>query len=108
MLHQIATCPKVAAIHPVTSQHFKLSHIDIVKENVEEISRLLHPYINEKNPFQEPIESGDIQSTLSHVTKKAAENQDVVLVCGSFYIMADVRDFFKFGDDLDPKEVNLA
>jgi folylpolyglutamate synthase/dihydropteroate synthase len=45
---------------------------------------------------------------LSHVTKKAAENKDVVLVCGSFYIMADVRDFFKFGDDLDPKEVNLA
>lgn len=51
MLHQIATCPNVSAIHPVTSQHFKLSHIDIVKEKVEEIQRLLHPYINEKNPF---------------------------------------------------------
>jgi folylpolyglutamate synthase/dihydropteroate synthase len=51
MLHKIATCPKVAAIYPVTSQHFKLSHIDNVKEKVEEISRLLHPYINEKNPF---------------------------------------------------------
>ena len=107
MLHQIATCPNVAAIHPVTSQHFKLQHIDSVKEKVEEIERLLHPYTGGKNPFQEPIEKGDIHSTLKHVTKKAAEKKDVVLVCGSFYIMADVRDYYMFGDELDPIEVNL-
>ena len=41
------------------------------------------------------------------MTKNAAINKDVVLVCGSFYIMADVRDFYKFEDEIDPKEVNV-
>lgn len=108
MLHSIATCPNVKAIHPVTSQHFKLQHIDSVKQRVDEITKLLHPYIShQKNPFQEPIECGNIHSTLHKVTKTAAENKDVVLICGSFYIMADARDFYKFGDELDPKEVNI-
>ena len=63
--------------------------------------------MQQKNPFQAPILSGDIKGTLSHVTKNAAENKDVILVCGSFYIMADVREFYKFGDEIDPKEVNI-
>lgn len=108
MLHSIATCENVKAIHPVTSQHFKLQHIDSVKEKVEEIVKLLHPYnTQQKNPFQDPIKSGDIAMTLNEVTKNAAEKKDVVLVCGSFYIMADVRHFYKFGDEMDPKEVNM-
>lgn len=48
----------------------------------------------QKNPFQDPIKSGDIHETLLKVTKNAAENKDVVLVCGSFYIMSDVRNFY--------------
>ena len=56
---------------------------------------------------QEPIECGNIHSTLHKVTKNATENKNVLLICGSFYIMADVRDFNKFGDDLDLAEVNI-
>lgn len=108
MLHFLATSPNVKTIYPVTSQHFKLQHIDNVKSKVDEIIKLLHPYIDlSQNPFQEPIECGNIGCTLDKVTKAAGENKDVVLVCGSFYIMQDVREFYNFGDETDPKEVNL-
>ena len=69
----------------------------------------MHPYIDHiENPLRDPIEGGDIHKTLSHVTKEASLSKDVVLICGSFYIMSDVRSFFNFIDEADPLEVNLA
>lgn len=35
-----------------------------------------------------------------------AKEGDIFLVCGSFYIMPDVREFFLYKDECDPKEVN--
>ena len=109
MLHHLATSPNVKAIHPVTSSHFKLQKIDSIKSKFDEVSKLLHPYIdNQKNPLQEPIEEGDIKTTLQKVTKDAAEHQDVVLICGSLFIMSDVREFFKYDDEFDPIDVNFS
>ena len=107
MLHNLASSPNVISIHPVSSSHFKLQSIDSIAEKFAEVKKSLHPYIDQgKNPLQEPIERGSIPHTLEHITKEAASNQDVVLVCGSFYIMSDVRSFYKFLDEFDPIEVN--
>lgn len=108
MLHHLATSPNVIAIHPVTSPHFKLQNIDAVRTKFDEVSKLLHPYIDHaKNPLKEPIGEGDIKQTLQQITEQAAAKKDVVLVCGSFYIMSDVRNFYNFLDEYDPKEVNI-
>lgn len=80
-----------------------------MKQKFAEVSKLLHPYIDhQQNPLREPIEGGDIHKTLKHITHEASQSKDVVLICGSFYIMSDVRSFFKFMDEVDPLEVNLS
>jgi folylpolyglutamate synthase/dihydropteroate synthase len=107
MLHHLATSPNVKAIFPVTSPHFKLQSIDTMKSKFAEVTKLVHPYVEEsKSSLKEPIDGGDIALTLTHVTKEAAKNKDVVLICGSFYIMSDVRSFYKYLDEFDPSEVN--
>jgi hypothetical protein len=60
------------------------------------------------NPIVEPVNDGDIVSTLNTVLKEAVEDNNIVLVCGSFYIMSDVREFFNFTDEYDHRSVNLV
>ena len=60
------------------------------------------------NPIVEPINEGDIVSTLNTVLKEAVEENNIVLVCGSFYIMSDVREFLNFTDEYDHRAVNLV
>ena len=107
MLYHMATSPNVKAVYPVASDHFKLQSIDQVKTKFAEVSKHLHPYIEKwENPLRDPIEEGDIKRTLTHIAKEAAANKDVILICGSFYIMSDVRNFLKYMDEIDPLEVN--
>ena len=74
MLHFLATNPHVKSIYPITASHFKLSSIEAIKEKIQDAVKLLHPYDNEANPFREPIDNGDIASTLSQITQDSAEN----------------------------------
>lgn len=37
-----------------------------------------------------------------------AKDSEVVLVCGSFYIMEEVREFFGYEEPKDPKTVNTV
>lgn len=106
MLHFLATNSHVKSIYPVTSNHFKLSTIGEINEKINDAIKLLHSYDSHGNPFKTEINNGDIPSTLTHVTQEAADHQDVVLVCGSFFIMPDVRQFFHYDDEYDPQDVN--
>lgn len=40
--------------------------------------------------------------------KDSEKEKDIILVCGSFYIMADVREYLKYQDVYDDKEVNIS
>ena len=48
--------------------------------------------------------------TLCHIVSEESEseNEEILLVCGSFFIMNDVRKFFFRGEssDADPEEIN--
>lgn len=55
--------------------------------------------------FQPIIDNGNITSTLTQVLNEAT-NEEVILVCGSFYIMDEVREFFGYEEPKDPKTVN--
>ena len=57
------------------------------------------------------IKGGDLIKTLNHVTtlnNNQSENEEVLLVCGSFYIMEDVRKYFfrQENTNADPAAVN--
>jgi folylpolyglutamate synthase/dihydropteroate synthase len=58
--------------------------------------------------FQDTINKGDIPSTLKTIIDESAKENDIILVCGSFYIMADVREYLKYQDEYDHKEVNFG
>eukprot|EP01022_Parablepharisma_sp_SALTPOND_P014819 TRINITY_DN205_c0_g3_i1.p2 TRINITY_DN205_c0_g3~~TRINITY_DN205_c0_g3_i1.p2 ORF type:complete len:373 (-),score=29.04 TRINITY_DN205_c0_g3_i1:273-1391(-) len=47
------------------------------------------------------IEEGDVEKTVENVVKTSGEN-DVILICGSFYIMAGVRKALGYIDCSDP------
>ena len=46
------------------------------------------------------IENGNIKNTVSKIVKESNTN-DVVLICGSFYIMADARKVLGYHDCTD-------
>ncbi len=56
------------------------------------------------------IAGGDVIQTLCHITSTASESEtdEILLVCGSFFIMSDVRKFFfrNESSDADPAHVN--
>lgn len=49
-----------------------------------------------------------IEDNLSLALELAAQNGEILIVCGTFYIMAQVRAFFGFVEATDPFELNEA
>lgn len=86
-------------IHIVQAKHSRAKNIEEMKEQVEEVKAEL---IEEKGKetFEEVINGGDIASTIDSVLEKAKEDE-LIVVLGSFYIMAEVRQYFKYNDDID-------
>ena len=93
----------VDKIHFVSWPHFKLASLETLMGIAYEVEKNLNERKNEV--FQPIIEDGNISKTLEKVLKDASNN-DVILVCGSFYIMEEVRDFFCIEEEKDPKTVN--
>jgi len=87
-------------IHVVQAKHSRAKNIGEMLEQVEEVKAEL---IEEKGKetFEEVVNGGDIASTIDNALEKAKEDE-VVVVLGSFYIMAEVRQHFKYNDDIDP------
>ena len=77
-----------------------------IQKKIEEVKKLLFSNEEIKSAFRDPIEDGNIEKTLIHVFNQGIEDNDVIIICGSFFIMADVREFLKFDDESDFKDVN--
>ena len=67
---------------------------------------MVPPYDERIKIFKDPIENGNIKSTIESVISKGNSSEDIILICGSFYIMQDVRETFGYADECDPKDVN--
>jgi len=50
------------------------------------------------------ISNGNIQETIKKVIQNSNQN-DTIVICGSFYIMADARNSLGFNEYVDPKIV---
>jgi hypothetical protein len=48
-----------------------------------------------------PIEKGNITATLKHALQRVLKFDEVLLVCGSFFIMQESRVYFGFNDEQD-------
>ena len=90
----MAANPKVKGIFPVSSEHVRLASIEEIEKKIEEVKKLFLSMDEGLKTFKETIAKGDIAANLESVIKKSAESDDLVLICGSFYIMSDVKAFF--------------
>ncbi|CDW75224.1 folylpolyglutamate synthase [Stylonychia lemnae] len=107
MMHYMASHASVTSVYPITSNHFKICPIEEIQDRVKEVQKLFLSFEKPATVFQEPIQGGLISSTLEQVIKESQKQKDIVLICGSFYIMADVREYLKYDDVFDHKEVNF-
>mmetsp|Transcript_21157 Transcript_21157/g.26088 ORF Transcript_21157/g.26088 Transcript_21157/m.26088 type:complete len:115 (-) Transcript_21157:208-552(-) len=101
---------QVKTVHFVASPHFKLESIDSLYAMAEAYAAQRQ----EKSgggALAPLIENGNIESTLNHATQMSDEDgaEEVLLVCGSFFIMEGVRNYFFPGRyESDPAFLNSS
>jgi len=71
-------------------------------ESFQSIQKLICSF-EHHSTFHYPIKNGDMTQTLIYALRKCSHDQDVLLVCGTPFIMKDVRGFFKYNDERDEK-----
>lgn len=93
----------VYKIHVMQAKHTRAKKLDELLENVDQVKSEVTEG-SSKEIFEEIKNNGDITSTLNYAFEQSAkaENPEVIVVLGSFYIMPEVRQYFGYKDDLDP------
>ena len=96
----------VDTINFLAVSHFKLETVSNLYQQAQEAFTEVEdqPDIGKLAPL---IAGGELTETLTHVVAES-KSDEVLLVCGSFFIMEDVRNFF-FKDECiehDPSSVN--
>lgn len=90
-------------VHLVQAKHGRAKSLAKLQESVEQVkSELVEESASAL--FEKVVNEGDIESTIDYALKQAskAEKPEVVVVIGSFYIMAEARKYFKYNDEFDP------
>jgi folylpolyglutamate synthase/dihydropteroate synthase len=82
MLTMLANNPVVEEVYPVSSDHFRLMRLADLQNECRQVQ-------SEKAVFKEPF--GSIDETLSALVGRADSAKRNILVCGTFFIMKDVR-----------------
>ncbi|CDW91790.1 folylpolyglutamate synthase [Stylonychia lemnae] len=100
MLHYLATHKNLRSICPITLDHESVTPINEYKVKVQEVQKLINSF-EKSSVFLEPIQEGHLSNTLEQALKQCHSNKDILLVCGSYNIMHDVRQFFKFDEEYD-------
>jgi len=100
-------------IHFAASPHFKLESISNLYSRAKDVAlqfkrECLGSQQCGHGRFVPIHADGDLSETLDHVITQECASDEVLLVCGSFYIMETVMTFF-YKDQIlptDPKSVN--
>mmetsp|Transcript_18119 Transcript_18119/g.13167 ORF Transcript_18119/g.13167 Transcript_18119/m.13167 type:complete len:181 (+) Transcript_18119:811-1353(+) len=91
----------IQRIHFIQLQHFKLGALkDLVSVATE-----VEQQAGVEHVIQPIIANGDVKATLEQVLLEISP-EEVLLICGSFYIMDDVREFMQIEVPRDPKAPN--
>ena len=93
---------RVKAIHVVGKPHFKLMESEQGHEAIKNLgTKKLKPLVASKDPESA---DGNIRETLDHLlveNDNLQNNDELLLICGSFFIMTDVRQYFGMKEDID-------
>ena len=85
----------------VSCPHFRIARLaEIIQQALEEERE-----VGKEGTIDEIIDSGNVSLTLKKALEDAQE-EEVVVICGSFFIMEEVRQFLGFQEPCDPKGVN--
>lgn len=94
-------------VHLVEAHHNRAMKIHNLIEEKDSLCQAL--VLDHKRPiFEDVIENGNIAKTLAHAFEKSAESDkdEVLVVCGTFYMMQEVHDYFNIPLEMDPFELN--
>ena len=80
---------KVEAIHVLPIKHMKLEDPQVLRETIID------------SGYKKVYFNPDLKRTLKEAFLLAKENEETVLICGSFFVMADVRQALGFKDVID-------
>lgn len=93
---------RIKAIHVVGKPHFKLLDSDQGHEQIKALgTKKLKPLIASEG---QECNSSNIAKTLDHLLVKNSNlqrNDELLLICGSFFIMTDVREYFELKELID-------
>ena len=93
---------RVKAIHVVSKPHFKLMDSDQGHEQIHQLgTKKLKPLIASKD---QECNSSNIRETLDHLlveNSNLQKHDELLLICGSFFIMTDVRRYFGMQEAID-------
>ncbi len=87
---------KVEAIHVLPIKHMKLEDPQVLRETIID------------SGYKKVYFNPDLKRTLKEAFLLAKENEETVLICGSFFVMADVRQALGFKDVIDEAPKVLA
>lgn len=102
---------QVKSIHFMACPHFKVESINNLYQKAQEAADAASQQAAAENAELTPlIAGGDIVQTLNNMVSiaQSTHQEEVLLVCGSFYIMDDVKNYFFRDETLeaDPASVN--
>lgn len=82
MLNMLANSPVVKEVYPVSSDHFRLMRLADLQNECRQVP-------TQNGVFKEPL--GSIDETLFSLVGRTDSAKRNILVCGTFFIMKDVR-----------------
>jgi len=90
-------------IHLVQAKHSRAMNIEKLVQCSEQVKFELTDE-SSNSLFENVIDSGDIKKTLSFALEQslASKENEVIVIVGSFYLMAEVRQSLGFKDEADP------
>jgi len=92
---------RVKALHVLGKQNFKLMESEDAQEVITSLkSKKLRPLVLPDNG----PENSNIENTLDSLLVQSSElqqNDELLLICGSFFAMTDVREYFGLKEEID-------
>lgn len=97
-------CKFADKIHFVQGKHPRAMPISVLAENVKNINQ---NYIINKDIFEKVVDDADLKKTIHLALNNINSNdEEILVICGSFFIMKEVFEFFKLEIEFDEVEMN--
>ena len=99
MMHYLLK--RITKLNLVSCPHFRLANIEsMISQALEE-----EKASGKEGIIEEIIDKGNVSLSLKKALEDATENE-IIIICGSFFIMEEARQFLGYQEPCDPKGIN--